>query len=82
MARGRVVIDSGAHLATPLAGLGLAHTLDFIVRLSIEQGALAPVLARWRPDPIEVYAAYPPSPRYRTMVRVFVDWATMLFGAL
>lgn len=61
---------------------GFAHTLDFIVRPSIERGALVPVLARWRPDPIEVYAAYPRSPRYSTKVRVFVDWTTMLFGAL
>lgn len=76
-----LVSDSSAHLATALAGLGLVHTLDFMVRPLIERGELVPVLTRWRPDPIEVYAAYPPSRRYSTKVRVFVDWATTLFGA-
>ena len=77
-----LVSDSGAHLATALAGLGLVHTMDFMVRPSIEQGLLVPVLARWRPDLIEVYVAYPPSRRYSTKVRVFVDWVTALFGSL
>jgi DNA-binding transcriptional LysR family regulator len=77
-----LVSDSSAHLATALAGLGLVHTLDFMVRPAIEQGALVPVLARWRPDPVQVYAAYPPSRRYSTKVRVFVDWAETLFSAL
>ncbi len=76
-----LVSDASAHLATALAGLGLVHTLDFMVRSSVEQGVLVPVLARWRPDPIEVYAAYPPSRRYSTKVRVFVDWVTTLFGS-
>lgn len=76
-----LVSDSSAQLATALAGLGLVHTLDFMVRSSIERGELVPVLTRWRPDPIEVYAAYPPSRRYSTKVRVFVDWAKTLFGA-
>lgn len=77
-----LVSDSSAHLATALAGLGLVHTLDFMVRPAIERGELVPVLARWRPDPIQVYVAYPPSRRYSTKVRVFVDWATALFSAL
>jgi DNA-binding transcriptional LysR family regulator len=76
-----LVSDSSAHLATALAGLGLVHTLDFMVRPAIGQGTLVPVLARWRPDPLPVYVAYPPSRRYSTKVRVFVDWATALFGA-
>ena len=62
--------------------LVLIHTLEFMVRPSVERGELVPVLARWRPDPIEVYAAYPPSRRYSTKVRVFLDWATTLFSAL
>ena len=76
-----LVSDSSAHLATALAGLGLVHTMDFMVRQSIDQGQLVPVLTRWRPDPIEVYVAYPPSRRYSTKVRVFVDWVTALFSS-
>jgi DNA-binding transcriptional LysR family regulator len=77
-----LVSDSSAHLTTALAGLGLVHTLDFMLRPSIEHGVLVPVLVRWHPEPLEVYAAYPPSRRYSTKVRIFVDWATTLFGAL
>lgn len=77
-----LVSDSSAHLTTALAGLGLVHTMDFMVRPSIEQGLLVPVLTRWRPEPIEVYVAYPPSRRYSTKVRVFVDWVTTLFGSV
>jgi DNA-binding transcriptional LysR family regulator len=77
-----LVSDSSAHLATALAGLGLVHTLDFMVHPSVERGLLVPVLSRWSPAPIDVYAAYPPSRRHSTKVRVFVDWATTLFSAL
>lgn len=77
-----LVSDSSAHLATALAGLGLVHTLDFMVRPSVERGLLVPVLSSWSPAPIELYAAYPPSRRHSTKVRVFVDWATTLFSAL
>lgn len=76
-----LISDSSAQLAAALAGLGLIHTLDFMLRPSIERGELVPVLTRWRPAPVEVYAAYPPSRRYSTKVRVFVDWAATLFDA-
>jgi DNA-binding transcriptional LysR family regulator len=76
-----LVSESNAHLATALAGLGIVHTLDFMVRPFIEQKKLMPVLAKWRPDPLEVYIAYPPSRRYSTKVRVFVDWAAALFAS-
>jgi DNA-binding transcriptional LysR family regulator len=76
-----LVSESNAHLATALAGLGIVHTLDFMVRPFIEQKKLVPILAKWRPDPLEVYIAYPPSRRYSTKVRVFVDWAAALFAS-
>ncbi len=77
-----LVSESNAHLATALAGLGIVHTLDFMVRRSIEQGSLVPVLKKWRPDPLQAYLAYPPSRRYSTKVRVFIDWITELFGSM
>ncbi|AIY39517.1 Transcriptional regulator [Collimonas arenae] len=77
-----LVGESNAHLATALTGLGIVHTMDFMVRPYIEQKKLVPILAKWRPDPLEVYIAYPPSRRYSTKVRVFVDWVTELFGAM
>jgi len=76
-----LVSESNAHLASALAGLGIVHTLDFMVRPFIEQKKLVPVLAGWRPDPLKVYIAYPPSRRYSTKVRVFADWAATLFAS-
>lgn len=77
-----LVSESNAHLATALSGLGLVHTLDFMVRPSIRQKKLVPVLVDWRPAPLDVYVAYPPSRRYSTKVRVFVDWVTTLFASI
>lgn len=76
------VSDSSSQLAIAVAGMGLIHTLEFMVRAAIRQGVLVPVLAEWRPDPVPVYVAYPPSRRYSTKVRVFVDWAAKVFASL
>ena len=77
-----LVSESNAHLATALAGLGIVHTLDFMVRSSIKQKKLVPILTEWRSDPLDVYVVYPPSRRYSTKVRVFVDWVTALFSSM
>ena len=77
---GMFVSESNAHLATAVSSLGLINTLDFIAREAIDAGRLVPVLERWRPDPQPVYVVYPPSRRYSTKVRVFVDWARTLLA--
>ena len=77
-----LVSESNAHLATALSGLGIVHTTDFMVRPFIEKGQLVPILVDWRPDPHAVYIAYPPSRRYSTKVRVFVDWVTTIASAI
>lgn len=76
-----LVSESNAHLATALAGLGLIHTVDFMVRPHIDQQQLVAILVDWRPAPLDVYIAYPPSRRYSTKVRVFVDWVSAIFAA-
>jgi DNA-binding transcriptional LysR family regulator len=76
------VNESNAHLATALAGLGVVHTLDFMVRPAIRSGELVPVLTDWRPSPVVVWLAYPPSRRYSTKVRVFIDWVKTVFEGL
>jgi len=75
-----MVNESNAHLATALAGIGLVHTLDFMVRPAIERGELMAVLEDWRPAPLDVYIAYAPSRQLSTKVRVFVDWASALYA--
>jgi DNA-binding transcriptional LysR family regulator len=77
-----MVSESNAHLATALAGLGIVHTLDFMVRPAIERGELVPILPDWRPAQLDVFLAYPPSRRYSTKVRVFADWVSGLYANL
>lgn len=77
-----LVSESNAHLATALASLGIVHTLDFMVRPAIARGELVPILTDWRPAPLQVYLAYPPSRRYSTKVRVFADWVSQVYANL
>jgi DNA-binding transcriptional LysR family regulator len=77
-----MVNESNAHLATALAGIGLVHTLDFMVRPAIERGELVVILDDWRPKPLDVYIAYAPSRQLSTKVRVFADWVTQLYGRM
>lgn len=74
------VNESNAHLATAIAGIGLVHTLDFMVRPAIERGELVPFLEDWRPAPLVVYLAYAPSRQLSTKVRVFAEWVTQLYS--
>ncbi len=77
-----MVNESNAHLATGLVGLGVIHTLDFMVRPAIDRGDLVPVLQEWRPAPLDVYIAYAPSRQLSTKVRVFVEWLSELYARI
>ena len=75
-----LVNESNAHHACALAGLGLVHTLDFMVRPSIDRGELVVVLNEYRAKPLDVFIVYPPSRQKSTKVRVFVDWVTQIYA--
>ncbi|REE19052.1 LysR family transcriptional regulator [Paraburkholderia sp. BL27I4N3] len=77
-----MVSESNAHLATALAGLGIVHTLDFMVGPAVQRGELVPILTDWRPEPLQVYLVYPPSRRYSAKLRVFADWVSQLYAEL
>jgi DNA-binding transcriptional LysR family regulator len=77
-----LVNESNAHLACALSGIGLVHTLDFMVRPSIDRGELIVVLPEYRPKPLEVFVVYPPSRQLSTKVRVFIEWAAQLYDRL
>lgn len=77
-----MVNESNAHLSTGLAGLGLIHTLDFMVRPAIDRGELVAVLQEWRPAPLDVFIAYAPSRQLSTKVRVFVEWVSEIYARL
>jgi DNA-binding transcriptional LysR family regulator len=75
-----LVNESNAHHACALSGLGLVHTLDFMVRPSIDRGDLVVVLKEYRAKPLDVFIVYPPSRQKSTKVRVFVDWVTQIYA--
>src|SRR5580658_8048946 len=77
-----LVNESNAHHACALAGLGLVHTLDFMVRPSIDRGDLVVVLKDYRAKPLDVFIVYPPSRQKSTKVRVFVDWVTQIYARI
>jgi DNA-binding transcriptional LysR family regulator len=74
------VNESNAHLACALAGLGLVHTLDFMVRPWIDRGELVVVLQEYRCKPMEVFLVYPPSRQRSTKVHVFCDWVSQIYA--
>lgn len=76
------ISDSNAQLDAAITGLGLIHTLDFMVRPAIDQGLLVPFLADWKPAPVPIYIAYPPSRRHNTKVKAFIVWAKTVFASL
>jgi DNA-binding transcriptional LysR family regulator len=78
-----LVSESNAHLATAIAGLGIVHSLAFMARPAIARGELVSFLAEWTPEPpLDVFVAHPPSRRFSTKVRVFVDWVKAVFASL
>jgi DNA-binding transcriptional LysR family regulator len=77
-----LVNESNAHLACALAGLGLIHTLDFMVRPAIDRGDLVVVLKEYRAKPLRVFIVYPPSRQRSTKVRVFIDWVMQVYARL
>lgn len=75
------VNDSNAYLAAGLAGLGVIHTLRFMVQPSVDAGALVPVLKEWSAAPNPLSVVYMPNRHLSARVRVFVDWLVELFAA-
>src|SRR5262245_43025563 len=68
------VNDSGAHLASLRAGLGLGQIISFIVSASGTVGEFVPVLTEWQPPPMPVHVLYPANRHLSAKVRVFIDW--------
>lgn len=75
------VNDSNAYLAAGLAGLGVLHTLRFMVQPHIDSGALVPVLHEWSAAPNPLSVVYMPNRHLSARVRVFVEWLVELFAA-
>lgn len=74
------VNDSNAGVAAGLAGLGVLHTLSFLVQDHISNGTLEPLFSGWCTEPKPIYVVYPPNRHLSNKVRVFVDWIAELFA--
>ncbi len=74
------VNDSNAGVTAALAGLGVLHTLPFMVQHHISSGALEPLFAGWCNETIPIHVVYPPNRHLSNKVRVFVDWIAELFA--
>lgn len=72
-ARGRLVCNNtDAALEAVLAGFGVVHEMDFVLRPLFAQGRLVPVLPRWRSPPYELVALWRPARPVPPRVAAFV----------
>lgn len=76
------VNESNAHVAAGLAGLGVMQTFRYAAAPHLASGALVPILADWQPAPYPFHVVYPSNRYISNRLRVFIDWAAELFGAL
>lgn len=74
------VNDSNAGVTAGLAGLGVLHTVTFLVQHHISNGALEPLFPGWCSEAKPIYLVYPPNRHLSNKVRVFVDWIVELFA--
>ena len=72
---GTLTSNNGNALAmAAAAGLGIVNSPTFICADSIRNGDLISALDAFEPDPIGIYALYPPNRHLSAKVRAFVDF--------
>lgn len=74
------VNDSNGYLAAGLAGLGVLHTLRFMVQPHLDSGELVPVLEDWSARANTLSVVYMPNRHLSVRVRAFVDWLVEYFA--
>jgi LysR family transcriptional regulator for bpeEF and oprC len=72
--------DENSYVAAAEAGLGIAQIPAFILKESMERGALDLVLGDWFPEPAPLYVVYSQHRHLSGRVRVFVDWVAELLS--
>ena len=68
------------HLATRLAGRGIALLPTFIAGADLQQGTLRTVLADYKAPELALYAIYPPNRHLSVKVRLLIDFLVERFG--
>jgi DNA-binding transcriptional LysR family regulator len=67
--------------AAAVAGAGIVLLPTFYVGEEVRSGALKPVLCKFRPQELAVYAVYPERRNLTPKVRAFVDFLATTFGS-
>lgn len=79
---GRLVVDSGeALLQAALTGLGIILQPFELVRSSLEQGLLVPILPDYSVPTRSLHILYAPDRRITPKLRSFLDFASVEFGS-
>lgn len=72
---GRLTVNNGESLLKAAeAGLGLTLVPSFILGSAVKEGRLVKVLTDNMPDPIGIYAVYPPGPFPQPKLRALIDF--------
>jgi LysR family transcriptional regulator for bpeEF and oprC len=74
------VNDSNGYRATGLAGLGVLHTLRFMVQSHLDSGKLVLVLEGWSARANTLSVVYMPDRHLSVRVQAFVDWLVEYFA--
>jgi len=73
------VNDASSYLVAAQQGCGLIQLPRYRVQEHLDDGSLVEVLASWHSPGLPVSAMYPYHRQLSPRVRVFVDWAAMLY---
>lgn len=76
------VNESTAHLTAVTSGLGIGLCFRYQISPLLEKGEMMEVLPDWSLARHPLYAMYPQNRHMNAKARVFIDWATEVFGAL
>ena len=66
--------NTEAFRAALLCGLGISRTPRWLVGDAIANGELVTILESYQPDPLDIYAVYPPGRHLPSKVRCFIDF--------
>ena len=79
---GSLMTNNGNALAAAgAAGMGIQQAPTFICADHIRSGCLVPILEDYAPEPLGIYALYPPNRHLSAKVRVFIDFLVARFSA-
>ena len=68
-------------VAAARAGFGIAYEPAFAAAEDLRNGRLVPLLKKYEPEPVAVYAVYPHARHLASKVRIFIDFLASRFAS-